>query len=142
HYQIEPSQLKGSIIVPPSKSHTLRALLFAGLAKGTSEIEAALLSPDTTAMIQAIEQLGAQVEQKATSFTIRGVAGKPKSPDDVIQCGNSGIVLRFLSALAGLRLTSNSSNSKRSCLLFYLSTKLFDCLNHGCCIWGKESCFN
>ena len=33
-YRITKSTLKGEISVPPSKSHTLRAILFAALAEG------------------------------------------------------------------------------------------------------------
>ncbi|MDE3045793.1 MAG: 3-phosphoshikimate 1-carboxyvinyltransferase [Verrucomicrobiota bacterium] len=86
--------------VPPSKSHTLRAILFAALAKGVSRIEEALPSPDTQAMIGAVRQLGAEVTEEGSVLVIRG--GKWQVPEDVIQCGNSGIVLRFIGALAGL----------------------------------------
>jgi 3-phosphoshikimate 1-carboxyvinyltransferase len=99
---IEPSQLKGSLIIPSSKSHTLRAILFTALADGISRIEHYLPSPDSMSMIQAVRLLGAQVEIESQALKIKGFAGKPQTPDDVIQCGNSGQVLRFIGALAGL----------------------------------------
>jgi 3-phosphoshikimate 1-carboxyvinyltransferase len=99
---IEPSQLNGHLTVPPSKSHTLRAILFAALAKGHSRIEQVLPSPDSSSMMQAVCLLGARIQQQGPNLTIEGFAGRPHFPDDVIQCGNSGQVLRFIGALAGL----------------------------------------
>jgi 3-phosphoshikimate 1-carboxyvinyltransferase len=102
NFLIEPSQLHGHLTVPPSKSHTLRGILFGALARGVSCIEEYLHSPDTSAMIEAVRQLGAKVEVHAKTLEITGVGGHPQVPDDVIHCGNSGLVLRFIGALAGL----------------------------------------
>lgn len=102
HLRIKPSKLHGTITIPSSKSHTLRAIVFALLAKGTSHIHQFLPSPDTFAMIEAVKMLGAQVIIDGMTLHITGVNGKLQTPDDVIQCGNSGIVLRFIGALAGL----------------------------------------
>jgi 3-phosphoshikimate 1-carboxyvinyltransferase len=99
---INPSQLHGDLIVPPSKSHTLRAILFAALSSGTSTIEQFLPSPDTEAMINAVCLLGAEVRRESNCLHLSGFAGRPQIADDVIQCGNSGQVLRFIGALAGL----------------------------------------
>jgi len=101
-FQIGPSTLSGSFAIPSSKSHTLRAILFGALGKGTSRIEQFLVSPDTDAMIEAVRQLGAKVKKEGHLLEIHGFGGKPQIPDDVIQCGNSGQVLRFIGALAGL----------------------------------------
>lgn len=99
---VDPSKLEGHLKIPPSKSHTLRAILFAALAHGTSQIENFLPSPDTTAMMEAIRFLGAVVEIKSNVLNIKGFGGKPHIAEDVIQCGNSGQVLRFIGAVAGL----------------------------------------
>lgn len=99
---VRPSKLQGEIRVPPSKSHTLRAILFALMAEGTSVIENVLDSPDTDAMIRAIKAFGAKVSQEQNKLTIVGTAGKLKAPDDVIDAGNAGIVLRFIGAIATL----------------------------------------
>ncbi len=100
--QVLPSALHGEITVPPSKSQTLRAILFASLASGTSTVDNALLSTDTASMIAACKQLGAKIEQNESSFTITGVGGKLHPPSTSIDAGNSGIVLRFISAIAAL----------------------------------------
>lgn len=94
--------MQGSITASPSKSHTLRAILFASLAKGTSTIRDYLPSPDASAMINACKQLGAQITQKEKTITITGNSGFLKNPDDIIDCGNSGQVLRFVAAIASL----------------------------------------
>ncbi len=99
---IRNSTLSGRIAIPPSKSHTMRALLFATLAKGTSRITRPLTSPDVEKMIHACRQLGAGIDFKHGDIIIEGVAGKPQTPKNVIDAGNSGQVLRFVAALAAL----------------------------------------
>lgn len=101
-FHIEPSKLQGSVRIPSSKSHTLRAILFASFARGLSKISQILPSPDTDAMIHAVRLLGAKVKQEADLLEIQGFAGKPQIADDVIQCGNSGQVLRFIGAISAL----------------------------------------
>lgn len=101
-YRVRPSQLQGAITIPPSKSHTLRAILFASMAQGSSVIRNYLSSPDTQAMIQACESLGATIDVSKDALNIRGVNGQPRTPVNVIDAGNSGQVLRFVAALAAL----------------------------------------
>ncbi len=100
--RIKPSKLSGEISIPTSKSHTIRSLLFALMAQGKSSIESPLPSPDTLAMLDAIRHLGAKVDMEKDTLIIEGVAGKIHAAEDVIQCGNSGQVLRFIGALAAL----------------------------------------
>jgi len=52
----------GRVLVPSSKSHTIRALLAAAWSDGLSRIENALDSADARSCIAAIETLGARVE--------------------------------------------------------------------------------
>ncbi|MCB1110242.1 MAG: 3-phosphoshikimate 1-carboxyvinyltransferase [Chlamydiia bacterium] len=101
-YHVTPSTLQGTIEIPPSKSHTHRALLFALLCKGTSKIHKYLDSPDSAAMLKAIQSLGATVNQTADNLEITGVGPHLSPCDDVINAQNSGIVLRFIGALAAL----------------------------------------
>ena len=118
-YTIYPSPvLEGSLVIPPSKSHTLRALLFGCMATGMTRIKGPLNSPDTLAMIQAIEALGARVRIKAGELVIQGVAGKLRSPTRAIDAKNSGLVFRLIGALASLlptctMLTGDHSIQKR-----------------------------
>lgn len=101
-YRISRSRLQGTLTIPASKSHTLRSILFAALAHGSSRIESFLPSPDTNAMIEAVRLLGAKVEIQGESLTIQGFGDKFNVAEDVIQCGNSGQVLRFIGAIAAL----------------------------------------
>lgn len=98
----DSNKLSGEINASPSKSQTLRAILFATLAKGTSTINNILLSPDTMAMIKACEQLGAEISQSNSTLNIIGTAGKLTTPDNVIDAGNSGIVLRFIASVCSV----------------------------------------
>ena len=101
-YRVRPSRLQGGITIPPSKSHTLRAILFATMAHGQSVIRNYLPSPDTQAMLRACTLLGAKFEVEKESLRIDGVGGLPSTPADVIDAGNSGQVLRFVAAVAAL----------------------------------------
>ncbi|MFB3893447.1 MAG: 3-phosphoshikimate 1-carboxyvinyltransferase [Phycisphaerae bacterium] len=95
------SRLKGAVKVPPNKSHSFRALIMAGLAEGPSKIIAPAVSSDWMRGTEALEMFGAKVNPKASNvWEIDGVGGKLATPDDVVDCGNSGIILRFFSALA------------------------------------------
>ncbi len=101
-YRVSYSKLNGVIQAPPSKSQTLRSVLFATMAEGQSQIDGPLISPDVKAMVTACRQLGAAITQEERGFKVVGVSGKPILPDDVIDAGNSGQVLRFIAAIAAL----------------------------------------
>lgn len=96
------SQLKGEIAIPPSKSHTMRAILFGAMANGKTTIHTYLNSPDTEAMVDAFRMLGASIDVFEEHLEIEGLKGKISFAEDVIHSGNSGLVLRFISALAAL----------------------------------------
>ncbi len=101
-YKISPSSISGRVSVPPSKSHTLRAIFWASVAQGTSIIHNALASPDSEAMIQACEQLGAKILRKSTHLEITGTSQLTLPRDTSINAGSSGIVFRFFTALAAI----------------------------------------
>jgi len=99
-YEVEKTIFKGSCTPPPSKSHTLRALLFAMLANGTSTINNCLSSPDTTNMINACRALGAYIEkQENNTLRVYGCNNKIMPHKKKIWVGNSGIAFRFLTAI-------------------------------------------
>lgn len=99
---INPGKIQGHITIPPSKSHTLRALVFGMMAKGKSIVQNPLQSADTVSMIQACRSLGAKIEQFPDRIEIVGLNGQIHGADNVIDAGNSGLVFRFITALAGL----------------------------------------
>lgn len=96
-------QVNGTCSIPASKSQSMRALFFASLGVGESVIDHLLDSPDIHAMIKACQSFGAKIERHGSQCLIQGVAGQPITPDDVIDAGNSGQVLRFMACLAGLQ---------------------------------------
>ena len=75
-YLIKKAILKGDIIIPPSKSHTLRAILFGALGKGKSVIHNYLHSSDAQAMIDACRLMGASIEVSPKKIEIVGTNGK------------------------------------------------------------------
>ena len=102
HYQITPSMLSGIGSVSSSKSHSLRAILFASMAEGSSVIHNLLASPDAEAMIAACVAIGAGIRQEGNTLYIDGTGGKLCPPANVIDVGNSGQALRFVGAMAAL----------------------------------------
>jgi len=102
HIKIKKATLQGEISVPPSKSHTLRAILFGALGYGRSVIYHYLPSPDTQAMVEACRLFGAAIDVFPDRMEIQGVKGRIQTTEDVINAGNSWIVLRFCSAVGAL----------------------------------------
>ena len=93
--------LNGAVHCPPNKSHSFRALIMAGLAEGVSRIESPAVSSDWMRGVEALEMFGAEVNPKANDvWEIVGMGGKLTAPDDIVDCGNSGIILRFFMGLA------------------------------------------
>ncbi len=87
------SRLHGSVAIPGSKSHTIRAVAIASLADGESEIRAPLVSNDTCAAVDAYRQLGAEIAVEEGLWRVWGFAGSPRVPEDVIDVRNSGVTL-------------------------------------------------
>jgi len=94
--------LTGRVTPPGSKSITNRALLMAGLAKGTSRLSGALKSKDTSLMAAALRQMGVTVEEPdETSFVVTGT-GELNAPAAPLMLGNAGTATRFLTAAGAL----------------------------------------
>ncbi len=95
------SGVHGEIFAPPSKSYTHRAITVAALSK-ESIIHRPLISADTQSTIKACEMLGAYIEKDGDKLLITGVDGEPQIPENVIDVGNSGTTLRFMTAVSAL----------------------------------------
>jgi 3-phosphoshikimate 1-carboxyvinyltransferase len=98
---VNPSKISGSVVIPGSKSHTIRALVFAMLAKGESVIRKPLDSSDTRSCLEMIKIFGAEVEISSGTWRVKG-KGMPEVPLNVIDVGNSGTTLYIGLGLAGL----------------------------------------
>src|SRR5574344_2689308 len=108
--------LSGSIQVPGSKSHTIRALLLASLAEGTSHISNPLPSADCLSTAHAVPLIGAKVDlgtsdgnppqEKQSSYktksvwTVTGAGKNVHLPSDVVNVGDSGSLLYFMTPIA------------------------------------------
>jgi 3-phosphoshikimate 1-carboxyvinyltransferase len=104
---IEPvttGALDAVVALPGSKSYSNRALLVAALARGRSEITAALFSDDTRYMQRALQALGVHVraDEAARSFTVDGVDGGFPASEATLEVGNAGTAARFLTAAVAL----------------------------------------
>jgi 3-phosphoshikimate 1-carboxyvinyltransferase len=94
--------VNADIRIPGSKSHTIRALLIAALAEGTSVIREPLISADTLSCLKACRQLGAVIEEEADQWRVKGTGGRLSAPATVIDVGNSGTTLYLATALAAI----------------------------------------
>jgi len=91
----EESVLRGSVEIPASKSHTIRAVAIASLAEGESAIRAPLDSADAQSALSAYRALGAQIDVEPGLWRVHGTGGEIQSPDNVVDVGNSGTTLRI-----------------------------------------------
>ncbi|BBI17156.1 3-phosphoshikimate 1-carboxyvinyltransferase [Neochlamydia sp. S13] len=99
---VRPSSLSGEIQIPSSKSQTHRAILLGSLGKNVSLVYHYLNSPDCLAMMEACRYLGAKITAQGDHLQIEGIGGNIWGAENVINAHNSGIVLRFISAIAAL----------------------------------------
>jgi len=99
---VTKSKTRGTVRIPGSKSHTIRALFIASLAEGRSHISHPLLSKDAFSAVEACKAFGAHIENAGESFVIDGFGGMPTVPENVVDVGNSGTTLRFAMMTAGL----------------------------------------
>jgi len=124
---VSPSELNGKVIIPASKSHTIRAVVIASLADGTSEIINPLYSSDTLSAVTVCQGLGVRIElgekqgteaqrHKGTegevssqngafseeSWIVHGTSGKIMTPENILDVGNSGTTLYITLAMAAL----------------------------------------
>ena len=96
--------LSGTVTVPGSKSHTIRAVMLGLLAEGTSVIHNPLPSKDGLASVYAARTLGANVtiDEEANTWIVEGLGGRPKAPAGVIDTLNSGTTTSFSLGIGGL----------------------------------------
>lgn len=96
--RIEPSQLRGTVDIPASKSCAHRALISAALAEGISVISGVSMSKDIEATIGAMTALGAEFSVDGTTVTVSGISSRMDKV--VIDCNESGSTLRFVIPIA------------------------------------------
>lgn len=100
--EVSKSKLKGSLTIPASKSHSIRALLIATLAEGTSELYNLLNSADVRSCIDTCRSLGAIITEETDHLTVEGTGGKIIPASGTIDVGNSGTTIYLAASLAAL----------------------------------------
>lgn len=99
--KVKKSKVSGNVIIPGSKSHTIRALFLASLAEGESKIRNPLISSDALSAVEVCKALGAKIDF-VDNVVVKGFNGSPCTPPDVINVDNSGTTLRIGVSLAAL----------------------------------------
>ncbi|MEZ5997356.1 MAG: 3-phosphoshikimate 1-carboxyvinyltransferase [Hyphomonas sp.] len=102
--------LSGAVRAPGDKSCSHRALIFGGLAEGTSRFTGLLEGDDVLRTGAAMSALGAKVQRlDGGEWIITGVGAKGlESPIDILDFGNSGTGSRLMmGVMAGHALTAS-----------------------------------
>ena len=98
--------MKGTVVIPGSKSHTIRAVAIASLADGASLLRDPLDSSDTQAAVACYRALGAAIDTSDPKcWKVSGTGGRISAPDQIIDVGNSGTTLRVAMGSAALAAT-------------------------------------
>ncbi len=97
---IKSKKLSGEIFVPGDKSISHRALILGACAVGKTTIENLLESEDVLATLSALSELGVNIKKSKNLWEVRGNGlGSLRSPDKVLNLGNSGTGVRLLMGL-------------------------------------------
>ena len=106
---VKSSRLSGIVAVPGSKSHTIRAVVIASLADGTSYIRNPLISNDTLSAVACYGALGAEINTENDDFwVIKGVNGQLNPVKNTIDVGNSGTTMNLAIGSCALISTENA----------------------------------
>lgn len=97
---IHPSQLKGIVRAPASKSSLQRALAAALLVKRRSSIINPGHSNDDKAALQLIQDLGAVIKKDQDGLSIDSSALNPVAEE--VNCGESGLGIRMFTPIIAL----------------------------------------
>ncbi len=117
--KVEPAALlDGHFAVPGDKSISHRALLLGAVSEGETHVRGFGRSGDTTATLEAVRALGAEVDELAADeLVVHGVGLRGLRPA-TIDCRNAGTLARLLSGLLAFQegeftLTGDESLSRR-----------------------------
>jgi 3-phosphoshikimate 1-carboxyvinyltransferase len=93
---VQNQQINSDIRIPGSKSITNRALIMAGLAKGTSTLSGILKSDDSYWCIDTLNKLGIKTEIEDDIVTVHGCNSKWPNERAELYIGAAGTIARFL----------------------------------------------
>jgi 3-phosphoshikimate 1-carboxyvinyltransferase len=90
------------VAVPGSKSYTHRILIAAALSDGICTLQNCLKSEDTLLTMNALRQLGVEIEEQNNQIVAHGTNGVLKPCSKPVYLGNSGTSMRLLTGVAAL----------------------------------------
>jgi 3-phosphoshikimate 1-carboxyvinyltransferase len=111
-------RVKGTVVLPGSKSFTNRVLIVAACAANTSRVTGILRSDDSFWCLESLRQLGVRIDEDGDSLLITG-PGEWAVPDAPLYIGSAGTTGRFLtsvvalSAKAPVRIVASDQLSRR-----------------------------
>jgi 3-phosphoshikimate 1-carboxyvinyltransferase len=86
------------IAAPPSKAHTLRAIIIGSLAEGKSIIHNPLFGQDQLNVIESLKKLGVKIEKAPDTIIVRGLGGQYTPIAEELNIGESGVGMNFLTS--------------------------------------------
>jgi 3-phosphoshikimate 1-carboxyvinyltransferase len=88
--------LNATVTAPPSKSYSVRALLLAAMARGTTTVRNCLDADDTRYALEALRSLGFDVSGSIAKEVYIGARRSMSANEVPIFIGNAGTAMRFL----------------------------------------------
>jgi 3-phosphoshikimate 1-carboxyvinyltransferase len=117
---IYPAQsLRGTLSIPGDKSISHRAIIFASLAEGVTQIYNLLESEDVLCTIDCFRAMGVSIAKEGDIWKVHGVGLRGlKPPPKILYCGNSGTTFRLLLGILAAQpfeaaLTGDASLNRR-----------------------------
>ncbi len=96
--RVQPAKrIVGAIRPPSDKSLTHRAMIFGALATSPSRVKFPLLGADCVATLRCLMQMGLDVEADGEQLILK--PARLRSPEEELDCGNSGTTMRLLSGV-------------------------------------------
>lgn len=101
---VHPSEIKGTLNAPASKSVMIRAVAAELLAQGTSRLANPSFCTDALAALSIADTLGAdlQIDKKVASIRGTGWPISEHIKSNTIHCGESGLCMRMFAPIAAL----------------------------------------
>ncbi len=93
-------RISGSVTLPGDKSISHRALMLAAISDGECTIENLSRGLDAESTAECLRNLGVKISSKDEKHRVSGLGFRNfKTPDKILDCGNSGTTLRLLTGL-------------------------------------------
>ena len=90
------TNLDAAVTAPPSKSYSVRALLLAAMAEGTTTVTNCLDSDDTRYALEALRTIGFEVRGTLREGVQIGARKSISANEVPVFAGNAGTAMRFL----------------------------------------------